>query len=122
MTLTPLRISTPARISEALLGMRNEPPMRGDSRSFSGDDDEIFGEEVGVEYIEGGVLGKGEGGGETCAGKYKGRSSAPSAATVHDVRETSSREGLLLGMGESHEFRRVRSGGRISSLGSWRDK
>ena len=49
MTLTPLRISAPARISDAPLGMRNELPMRGDSRSLGGDGDEIFGEVTGEE-------------------------------------------------------------------------
>ena len=49
MTLTPLRISALARISEAPFGMRKELPMRGDPRSLGGDDDEIFGEVTGVE-------------------------------------------------------------------------
>jgi hypothetical protein len=99
-TLTPFRISAPARLSEAPLGIRNELIIRGDPRSLCCDEgDEMVGDERGVEYSEDGVWGKGEGGGETepdLEERYEGRMSTLGARL--------SAEELLLGMGVSQRF------------------
>jgi hypothetical protein len=104
-TLTPFRISEPARLSEAPLGIRNELAIRGDPRSLCCDEgdaivgEEMVGDENGVENSEGGVWGEGEGGGETEADveeRYKGKPSTLGARL--------SAEELLLWMGVSQRF------------------
>ena len=102
-TLTPLRISEPARSNVPPLGTRNEPAMRGEvSRPLcdpAGHD--IVGLEVGVGMAdEVGVGSIGEGGGETEV-DVGGLLLSTSSLTAC-VGERSSTDGLLLGIGESH--------------------
>ena len=121
-TLTPLRMSEPARSSAPPLGIRNEPGIRGD---FSRPLCDIVGLDVGVGMAdEVGVGNIGEEGDEfeSDAG---GLLSTPSPTA--GVGERSSTDGLLLGIGDSHgscfcSFCRESSGGRTLSSGSRTDR
>jgi hypothetical protein len=121
-TLTPLRMSEPARSSAPPLGTRNEPGIRGDvSRPLC----DIVGLDVGVGLTdEVGVRSAGEEGGEIelDAGELLSASSPTASAG-----ERSSTDGSLLGIGDSQCFSfccpcRESSGGRTLSSGSRTDR
>src|SRR5712671_4080672 len=97
MTLTPFKMSEPARMRVEPLGRRNEPGIRGDdSRSLCrGEDDEIVGDDEGVR-------GKGEAGGEADPDSgevFEGTLPNTSLATT-GLGGRSTTDGLLLGMGD----------------------
>ena len=119
MTLTPFKMSEPARMRVEPLGRRNEPGIRGDdSRSLCrGEDDEIVGDDEGVR-------GKGEAGGEADPDSgevFEGTLPNTSLATT-GLGGRSTTDGLLLGMGDSQGLLRDSSGGRIPSTGSSTDR
>jgi hypothetical protein len=115
MTLTPFRMSEPARMRVEPLRRRNEPGIRGDdSRSLCrGEEDEIVGEDEGV-------CSKGEAAGEADPDP---NSRAPFAAGTLSTRSSaamglggrSTTDGLLLRMGDNRGLLRDSSGGRIPS-------
>lgn len=116
-TLTPLRMSEPARSSEPPLRRRDEPGIRGEvSHPLC----VIIGLDVGVGVTyEVGVGGIGEDGGEIEPDAGEPLSSSSLAAFVGG---RSSTDGLLLGIGDSQGFCRVSSGGSTLSSGSRTDR
>ena len=107
---SPFRISEPVRSSAPPFDMRNAPGMVGDdgSRPLGGD---IVGLELGVRITEdGGVGSMGEEEGEPEDSSLAARSG-----------ETSSTDGLLLGIGDIQGLWRESNGGSTSSSESRTD-